>query len=289
MPTIPPWDSTYPPAGRLRDECEGMLDAIVDEVIANLGQAAIVGIYSHGSSTKPWDSPVDYVPELSDVDVHILLREPERLEGDLKRALAIQAGYERRFAARCPHPFHFPRPQIQVINGQLGSPDWFSPPPGLAKTLFGIESEQVRPPPTQDRVQKADLAHLVDPAIPELLGRLPMWLIDRPGRYLWQALRDFGWRVGPTASRVLTVDGADYEAAWGGNRTRIIQTLVEVGEDELAEAYAGFYLRGWDYFRSEHLDAASAREAMTHAVRVLEIGTERGTAAVAAGERTRPP
>ena len=57
-----------------------------------------------------------------------------------------------------------------------------------------------------------------------------------------------------------------------------METLVEIGENGLAAACAGFYLRGWDYFRSGHTDGAPAREAIMHAVRVLEIGMKRGIA-----------
>src|SRR5205814_10092859 len=120
MTHLPEWDSAYPPIATIRAECDAMRASIVEAVLANLGESEVVAVLAHGSSLKPWDSLIDYVPELSDVDVQLVLKDPDPFERDLERALAIQSDYERRFAARVPHPCHIPRPQIMVINRQLG-------------------------------------------------------------------------------------------------------------------------------------------------------------------------
>ena len=31
--------------------------------------------YTKGSGIKPWDTPIDYVPILSDIDIHFMLTE----------------------------------------------------------------------------------------------------------------------------------------------------------------------------------------------------------------------
>jgi hypothetical protein len=278
---LPAWDSSFPNPVALRNESDAMLASIVDELRENLGDE-LLGVYAHGSSTKAWDSPVDYVPELSDVDVHVLLRDPALLGADLERTLQVQAGYERRFAERISTPLHYPRPQVIVINESLEDPGWFSPPPGMTKTLFGRRGDLVRPQPGPGDVFRADLANLTAPALPAYIASLPAHVIDRPARYLWQVLRDLSWRVGPVGPRVLTLAGADYHHAWGGNRTNVLQRLEEARERELAEAYSAFYVHGWRYFLSTHTDSTAARDALRAAVRVLEIGIERGTGAALA-------
>lgn len=279
MTTLPLWDESYLPADRLRAECEAMTRAILDEIIANLGADEIISAYAHGSSTKAWDSPIDYVPELSDLDIHFYLRNPELVSGDVTRAFAIQAGYERRFAEACPKALHLPRPQIMVINEHITGANWFGPPPGASISLFGVRSEAIRPTQTPEGVRAADIASLRDPATTTFLQQLPLWAIDRPGRYLWQVLTALVWRVGPTVPRVLTVHGVEYALAWGSNRTRLVAHLEDAGEAELAEAFAGFYLAGWEFFLSGHRDGVPARAAIGHAIRVLTIGHERGMAA----------
>ena len=256
-----------------------MREAIVEALLGNLGEAEFVGIYAHGSSLKRWGSPVDYVPEISDVDVHVVLRHPELLTDDLSRALAIAADYETRFAAKMPAPLHFPRPQIMVINKELGSPGFLPSPPGSSQTLSGRPIGEVWPQPEPAFVVEVDRAALQQTANRDWIAKLPMWLIDRPGKYAWQAVRDMAWRISPTGPRVLSVLGGDFEEAWGGNRTQVVQRLAARGQGELAKAYSAFYLSGWDYFLSGNTDGGAARAALVAGVRVLELGYEIGCAA----------
>ena len=255
-----------------------MRQSVLEALLANLGAGQFVGIYAHGSSLKRWRSPIDYVPELSDVDVQVVLRNPELLTGDLDRALAIEADYERRFSQRVPDPLHLPRPQIQVINRELEIPEFLPSPPGCSQTLFGRPINEVRPQPDPAFVVRVDRATLQQTANLEWIAKLPMWLIDRPGKYTWQALRDMAWRVSPTGSRALSALGAGFEEAWGGERTHIVERLVLRGQEELATSYAAFYLGGWAFFLSGYADADSARAALKAGVRVLRIGHEIGCA-----------
>lgn len=103
-------------------------------------------------------------------------------------------------------------------------------------------------------------------------------LLDRPGKYLFDVLRQLSWRVGPTGSRVLSVLGADFQTAWGGNRTQVYTRLKAFNQVELAEDYATFYLNAWDFFRSSYQNTQPAREAVLAGVRVLKAGLVIGAA-----------
>lgn len=278
MPPLPSWEPPYPSPDRLRAECDLMRACIVEALRDALGDSAFVTIYSHGSSLKHWDTPLDYVPELSDVDVQLVLHEPEPLTRDLDLALHIARDYSQRFAGRAGQPLHTPRPQIMVINHLLADPDFLPSPAGSSHTEFGRPIHEVRPQPDPAQVPAADRRALQRPDGVELAARAAMWLIDRPGRHAWQGLRDLAWRVGPTGSRVLSVLGASYLDAWGSNRTGVYRQLISAGETTLADDYAAFYLRGWDFFLSGNTDVAAAHAGILAGFRVIQRGHEIGLA-----------
>jgi hypothetical protein len=268
---LPPWDDGYPSKAQLRLEVSMMLESVVEALLGQLGEGAFVGIYAKGSALKPWDSPLDYVPELSDLDVQLLLRDPDLLD-DLERALAVQADLERRFFRRAPRPLHLPRPQIQVINRFLESPTFSPSPAPVVQTLFGRPYAEVHPLTNREAVREADRWGLLERAKPEDLRAFPLNFMDMPGKYLFHCLRQLTWRVGPTASRVLSLLGSSFEEAWGHNRTHLVGRLEAAGQAGLAADYAGFYLCAWDFYRSGYADSDAARQAVRHGVRVLEAG-----------------
>lgn len=254
-----------------------MRTCIVESLRAALGDDEFVGIYSHGSSLKRWDTPLDYVAELSDVDVQMVLHHPERLTGDLELALRIARDYDRLFRERLPDAVHSPRPQIMVINEFMADPDFLPAAPGGSRTEFGRPVDEVRPQPDHAVVPPADRRSLQRPEGLEIAKRAAMWLIDRPGKYSWQGLRDLAWRVGPTGPRVLSVLGAGYIASWGSNRTRVYEQLLEFDQAELAEDYATFYLRGWDFYLSGDRDVEACHAGILAGLRVLKRGYEIGS------------
>jgi hypothetical protein len=250
-----------------------MLESVLGALLNQLGEEAFVGIYAKGSALKPWDSPLDYVPELSDIDVQLVLRDPALLN-DIELALAVQAEMERRFFQRVPQPLHLPRPQIMVINPYLSDPNFSPSPAAIVQTLFGMPYTEVHPLTDREAVREADRWGLLERAKPEDLKAFPLNFIDMPGKYLFHCLRQLTWRVGPTASRVLSLLGSSFEEAWGHNRTHLVGRLEAAGQEQLAADYAGFYLCAWEFFRSGYTDSNTARRAIVHGVRALEAGRQ---------------
>jgi hypothetical protein len=82
------------------------------------------------------------------------------------------------------------------------------------------------------------------------------------------------WRLSPIAPRVLEVLGVPYEEAWSLNRTALVRTLEERGLDDLAQAYANYYLAGWEAFLAglEGREAGSALPVLRAGIRVIELG-----------------
>jgi hypothetical protein len=272
------WDERYPDPTALRREVEAMVAAYVDALRGSVPDAEIAGIYFKGSAQKEWNSPLDYVPELSDVDVHVLLADDEAAEeylGTPEQALELQAAAEAAYFAKVPEPTHVPRPQLIVLNSVIEEPD-FVPTPAEAITVLHGGDYPAGAPLSHEKLKDIDARRLAGEAA--YLARFPMHAVDKPALYLREALRGMVWRVSPAAPRVLYLLGVPFAEAWTANRTRLVALLEEAGERGLAARYSQFYLSGWDYFLSAYGDHGAGRRALLAGIDVLRRGVEIGDA-----------
>jgi hypothetical protein len=264
------WPKAYPDPASLRAEIDAMVASVVEAVLGQVPTTELAGVYLKGSARKQWDSPVDYVPEISDVDIHVLFRDErcvaDRL-GTPEAALAVQQRIEEGYAARIKRPIHTPRPQLVVLNLLLDDPDYSPSPAGVVETLWG----EPYPSATYDEQREQAVARkrlLADAAI---LEALPLRLLDKPGRYLWAVVRDLTWRVGPSGPRLLLLLGTPAAQAWSLNRTGIIRALDELRATDFARAYRDYYLSAWAYFLSGYADSAAARSTVRAGIDALRI------------------
>lgn len=268
------WTDDYPDQERLRSEVRAMGDACAGALLACIPEGDIVSIFLKGSGCKRWDSPIDYVPELSDVDVHVRLQSDEAMAhhlGTVDAALTVCAETEQRFATMIPDPLHFPRPQLIVVNELVAMLDYVPSPRCTVTVLYGPDDAYPMGDYSDaEHLRGLDRANLLVNE-PEL-ARLPLRAIDKPGRYMTSLMRQLAWRVGPIGPRVLSLLGMDYAQAWSLNRTGLAAELEACGEDELARHYREFYLGGWRFFLSGYEDSAAARASVSAGVRVLERG-----------------
>lgn len=275
--STPKWDSRYPDRGSLRHEAESLAECFRDELLALIPAEEIRAIYLKGSVVKPWESPLDYVPEVSDVDMHVWFRDDPswpRYLGTVSQALEVQKGVEARFAARVPRPLHEPRPQLIVMNKMMAEHEGFlHSPRSTVSVLYGEEYPEADYSDSAS-IRRHDAAQLVGEAA--WVDRMPLHLVDKPGRYLREAPRQLVWRVSPAGPRVLHVSGVDTERAWSMNRTGVTHALRDLGLVGLADGYAAFYLSSWDYFLSGFTDSDAGRSAIQAAARVLAESAEIG-------------
>ncbi|WAS91303.1 hypothetical protein [Nannocystis punicea] len=283
------WDAPYPDPARVRAEVEGMTSAYVAALVERVPREQIIGLYAKGSAVKPWDAPLDYVPELSDVDLHVLVHDPARLEaslGGLRGALDLQARAERLYFERFPGPLHVPRPQLLALNGLKEQP-WYVP--SVASTVRVLLGE---PYPTTtaldaESIRRIDAASLLEHE--GYVAKLPWAVVDTPAKFLWGRLRELSWRVSPTSYRALSALGVPYAEAWGGNRSSAVRRLEALGEDALAAACAAFYAAAWDFFLSGYADGDAARRAVLAGAETLERGARIGRAALAGRGQSSGP
>ncbi len=269
---LPPFEAADQ-AERLRSEAHDMAAAYMDTLLNVVPRDLIVGVYVKGSAYKPWDSLIDYVPELSDVDIHVhFLNDDDGHSylGTPQQALDVAERALSEFSARVPDASHLPRPQLLVLNDLVKLPGYLPSPAGAVHTLYGdiyagASRDDYGSTQPDDARRFADDARFVD-------DELPMKVIDRPGKYAWRAVSLLVWRIGPAGPRLLTHLGAHPYDAWSMNRTRIVQELTVRGQRDIAGAYAEFYLAGWDGYRSAFRDGDAARRALHAASRLYSLG-----------------
>lgn len=264
------WPAAFPPE-TLRAETEAMATAWVEVLRARLGDGAIRGIYLKGSAAKPWDSPIDYVPTVSDVDVHLWLARPNdraKLD-DLPAALVIAESVRVAYLRRVRDPLHLPKPQLTLVNALHELPGYVPSPASTVRTLFGEPYEGAAVDEAGEaRQRERDRVSLL--AHRDFLAAVAMRVIDRPGPYLARILDELPWRVSPVAPRVLSLAGGGYDEVWTPNRTALIGRLRARGFALLAEAYELYYLGAWRVFLGE----AGPEEAVRAGLEVLRLGIE---------------
>ena len=97
-------------------------------------------LYAKGSAVKPWDGPIDYVPTLSDLDLHLETVLADGLAATPQEAfdvaMRLSAKHEARLRRVRPDAFHLPRAQLSFLNDLDADPDVVLLAAG-ARTLVG--------------------------------------------------------------------------------------------------------------------------------------------------------
>ncbi|WP_146202817.1 hypothetical protein [Deinococcus irradiatisoli] len=252
------------PPERLRTEVQAMLDALIEA----LGEVAPPhtwrGLYFKGSASKLWHSPCDYLPELSDLDLHLWLHggEAAALPTSTRSALAFAERVERGYQNRIAAPLHWPRPQVLLLNGRLTQSGWAR---SGVTVLSGEAYPGAAPDPASDRSalwQVHREAQHLGPA-----------LFDKPGPYGWAALRAVNWRISPAPARLLSALGAG-EWVWQAPRSALFEALSDRGLSEVAGAFEAYYRWGWLAFSRRWQDGAAMREAVHAGLGALALAAE---------------
>jgi hypothetical protein len=269
------WDAVRADPAELRLDVDAIAEAVRAALLESLPRDSIRAIWFTGSAAKDWTSPVDYVPELSDVDVHVWLAEgrddARRALNDLASALRRHEIMERMFRELRPAPSHTPRVQVVLHNELLALDDYLPAPRSVVRTLHGEEYRFARPKEVANACV-VDARALIANGDEGVLQAAIFDLVARPGRHFFHLVRTLSWRVSPLASRVLMVRGVAYERAWGSNRTACLHQLEEVGETELCAEFISYYTSAWDSYADDWENSSANRQTFAAAVRALRRG-----------------
>ncbi len=232
--------------------------------------------YAKGSGVKDWDSPIDYVPVLSDVDIHIKLGKNASLFSDpdaaFEEAIETSGRYEEMFLERSPDPVHVPRTQIVVLDDAIKDPDFLLPMDSENIQVMLGEPE-LRRTKEEEKIRTIDFKRLME--LENTLRSLPFRTIDKVGLDYWYLLHRLAWEVSPAPVRLLTQVIGEPEEAWGWNRTTVCEELEEHGFPEVSRGYREYYLSGWEMLFTDFRDPQVMREVVSRAHEVLESSFNR--------------
>jgi hypothetical protein len=225
--------------------------------------------YAKGSALKQWDSFVDYVPVVSDLDMHIMLTDSDDMfpndAAGFSSSIDVARKFEERFPAERPDHLHFPRAQIVHINPNLDDDSFILPQ--ISEVYVMVGNPRDGPIRTDEEVRKQDLKKIQD--MTEYIEDLPRQAVDRVGLDFWSLLRRMSWRVSPSPVRLLSQVHSSPSEVWKWNRTRITEELRNYKYDAIADSYHKYYKTGWELFLSSFSDYSKLREIVTHGYHVL--------------------
>jgi hypothetical protein len=227
--------------------------------------------YAKGSGVKEWSSPIDYVPLLSDVDIHVKKMGDESLFGSpetaVEEALEVSGEYERLFLEMNTDPLHVPRTQVVVLNDAVKDPRFLLPlESDEIHVMFG--EPELRKALLKEKVRVVDYENLME--LEGVLRSLPMSAMDKTGLEYWYLIRRLVWHVSPAPVRLLTQVVEDPEEAWMWNRTKVCDKLEEHGFHGVSQSYRDYYLLGWEMFFTGLRDTRIMRRVVSKAYDVLE-------------------
>ncbi len=223
----------------------------------------IEAIYSKGSASKPWESAIDYVPVLSDVDIHVRFTNADQNTPlnllPMKRALEISKLYEKRFLGTREEYLHLPRVQIVSVNRLSTDPTFLLPRVEDVVLLHGWYDP---PKPVSDKIiRDIDKKSLLKDI--EYFKKVPESVFDRTGLDYWSLLRRINWRISPSPVRLLTqlLSITPYEI-WSWHRSRILKELIKQDLKSLADSYQDYYTIGWKLFLTDFSESEFYREIL---------------------------
>ncbi len=273
----PQWGARFPDRDQLRAETRCLAECVRDQLLALIPGDQIRGIYLTGSAVKAWDSPLDYVPEVSDGDIHVSFRDESSWRKHLDTvpgALEVQAAIEACFESRRPRALHRPRPQLLVLNKLMAERKGFVYSPQSTVVVLHGEDYPKDDYGDPDTIRRHNAADLVERA--EFVQQVPLLAVDRPWTYSRDLLSQLTWRIPPVGPLALHLSGLDTKHVWTLNRTQATAALHDVGLASLANPYRSFYLSAWDYVLSGFTDTTACRTAILAGTQVLTEGADLG-------------
>jgi hypothetical protein len=239
------------------------IEHAIEYWIQVLNDFGVTYAYAKGSAVKRWDSKIDYVPIISDLDIHYRLESDP--EFDLQQSIAIMIEYENYMNEfQCQH---IPRMQLMALQNFQES---FVPPlPEQIQPIIGRPSlAQI---PKKADFRDIDRSRLFEER--EYLERMAERAFECTGIEVWRRVREVTWRVSPAPVRLLSQIEEPSET-WTWNRTTISDKLEQHGFDDLAEDYREFYILGWDYFEAGLINTKIGLEMYRTAFDVIKSSIE---------------
>ncbi len=253
---------------QLKNEINSALKIWTD-LLLNFHGDNLSYIYAKGSAVKKWDTTIDYVPVISDIDIHYGIQDRIKLFSDPSprdASLKVSLEYDKRFNKENPSKIHIPRAQVMCINSLLDNVPFVHPLETSVKMLFGEFPEHTEI--SQDKIKQIDLENLA--SLKSYLDLLPDSYLDKVGLDYWSTLRQLSWRVSPSPTRILTQLLPEPLIIWTWNRSKILKELRKHNLTYIANLYSEYYIGGWELFKSQFSNINDFQNCLRKGSNLLE-------------------
>ncbi len=250
------------------DSCLKIWSEILEEILGD----SLIYAYAKGSCVKAWTSDIDYVPILSDVDLHVSTTYGEEFSTSLPfdEAMEMSKCYEETFNSERPDHLHIPRMQIISVDQLVSSTNVEYVPPSLkeVKVLYGKPVQA--PIPDAETIRQIDRRSTVRQE--EFIESLPYRIMDSTGLGFWGIIRcgGLGWRVAPSPYRILSQKYPEPIEVWSWNRSRVCDELEKMAYDKISRLYRSFYDNCWKIYLSDFKSSEAFRMLVSDGYLILK-------------------
>ena len=244
----------------------GLRKEFVDACKSIFG-GSLVAIITKGSTVRG-----GFIPGLSDVDLHVYLKDDAFVYSDfLKLELGLSLQEKMDGLIR---KYDFGGGPVQVIMISVSQPrDWSGPLPGSYLLLYGDECPD--PTPTAEGILERDIANLRNPHYGYGLVNS---LVDKTSDALAGYVRRLNTAVTPTLYRVLSVFTKDPFKVWKMTRFEVLDALDQLEMDGV-KRFTKLGRKFYEIASQKHRlqsDLELCKEAIRIGFEVLDFGREIG-------------
>ena len=245
-----------------RNAVEGLREEFVEACKSVFGES-LVAVINKGSTVKG-----GFIPGLSDVDLHVYLKNDAFIYSDflkLELGLSMQEKIDELI-----RKYDFGGGPIQVIMINVSQQrDWSAPLPGTYLVLYGDGCPEE--PPTVESMLEQDRESLRNP---HYAYGLINSLADKSSDSLAGYVRRINPAVTPTFYRVLSVLTGDPFKVWSMTKFQVLEALEHL-ENSAANQLAGFGREFYEIARQrEQLkkDLELCKSAIRLGFKIVDIG-----------------
>ena len=216
-------------------------------------------IFTKGSSAKKWETEIDYVPQISDIDIHVKLKEKRKnllnLDDSFEHASYFTTNYEDLFNEMCRGKKYSPQhlPRIQIVQLDLVKRKGYVVPPRDCDITWIQGNTTLPDEMDHNLVRKMDLMNLQSES--SFISSIPRTYMELSGLEYYTLLYKINSRISPSPIRLLTqILDTNPHDVWAYNKTEVKNKLIENHFEELARYYEIYYIQGWELFKNNFTD-----------------------------------
>jgi len=232
-------------------------------------------LFTKGSSAKKWQTDIDYVPIISDVDIHVKFKDNKKKllnkSNAFDEASFFTGNYERLFYKSCKElnhkPIHVPR--VQIVQLEFHGRKGYVVPPREQDIIWLQGKSDFPEEMDHQTIREMDRKSLLNEKL--FIDSIPETFFELSGLGYYTLLYRIGSRISATPIRLLTqlLDENPHNI-WALNKTSIKKLLSEHNLTTIASSYEQYYITGWKLFESSFTDSELYRTMIKHGYYVLK-------------------